>query len=257
MTQDERLEFFFSFLLKENPEYDALRVPKSAKGKKEFLRSLMNVRTPAPVSEEFLKIQDAYLQEDMAERGIVTLQELTPVAPGLYLRRGDIVQLAVDAIVDAADKELLGCFTPCHDCVDNAVHSAAGVQLRLECALLAGSLGGEVPPAQPELTHGWNLPARYVIHVVGPVVYGVASETERGVLASCYRGCLDLCRQQGLHSIAFCCLSTGQNGFAPEEAAAIAVRTVKQWQRENPDSVSVVFDVISSSDEALYRDLLA
>lgn len=119
MTQDERLEFLISWLLKENPEYDALRVPKSAKGKKEFLRSLMNVRTPAPVSEEFLKIQDAYLQEDMAKRGIVTLQELTPVAPGLYLRRGDIVQLAVDAIVDAADKELLGCFTPCHDCVDN------------------------------------------------------------------------------------------------------------------------------------------
>jgi O-acetyl-ADP-ribose deacetylase (regulator of RNase III) len=256
MTQNERLDALIAYLLKEDPDYDALRVPGTVAEKKEFLRSLMNVRNPSPVTEEFLKMQDAYLKEEMKSRGIVELSALQPAADGVYIRKGDITQLAVDAVVDAADKELLGCFTPCHDCVDNAIHSAAGVQLRLECALIAGQKGGEVSVAQPEITHGWNLPCKYVIHVVGPVVYGFASEKEREMLALSYRSSLDLALKNDLHSIAFPCISVGQNGFAPEEAAPIAVRTVRDWQGEHPDTMKVVFDVYSASDEELYKDLL-
>ena len=203
MTPDERLNFLLRYLLAERKEYKDIPVPDSLSEKRRLLRSLMNVRLPIPISEDFLNVQDAYLGERLAQRGVTNLKDLKPVSRGLYLWQGDITTLAVDAIVNAANSRMLGCFVPCHGCIDNAIHTYAGVQLRMECArLMAGRR--EEPTGGAKITKAYNLPCRYVLHTVGPVIQGPVTKADRELLASCYRACLELAAEAGLGSVAFC-----------------------------------------------------
>lgn len=243
-------------LLAERKEYQDIGVPSKLPDKRRLLRSLMNVRPPAPVSKEFLRAQDAYLQERLVQRGVTRLQDLTPVRPGLYLWQGDITTLAVDAIVNAANSGMTGCYIPCHGCIDNAIHTYAGIQLRLECARIMAGQRGEEPVGQAKITKAYNLPCRYVLHTVGPMIEGAVTKTDREQLSSCYRSCLDLAAANGLHSVAFCCISTGEFHFPNELAAQIAIETVRDWQRQNPDKIEVIFNVFKDRDHELYKRLL-
>ena len=256
MTQDERLEFLLRCLLAERGGYADIRMPDSITEKRHLLRSLMNVRPPVPVSAEFLAVQDAYLQERLAERGITRLGDLKPAQPGLYLWQGDITTLCVDAIVNAANGQMLGCFVPCHGCIDNAIHTYAGVQLRLECAEIMRKQGHEEETGRAKITKAYNLPCRYVLHTVGPIIYGSVTETDRKLLADCYRSCLELAVAYDLRSVAFCCISTGEFHFPNRLAAETAIKTVEEWQKENPGQMEVIFNVFKDNDYRTYQQLL-
>ena len=255
VTQEQRADFLIRWLLNERKEYKEIQIPVDPTEKRQLLRSLMNVHPPVPIDNEFLTVQDAYLQERLAERGVTRIGDLSPVRPGIYLWQGDITTLAADGIVNAANSQMLGCFVPCHGCIDNAIHTYAGVQLRQECAsIMAGQKAEQTGSAK--ITKAYNLPCRYVLHTVGPIIYGVVTETGRKLLADCYRSCLDLAAAYGLHSLAFCCISTGEFHFPNRLAAEIAVMTVEEWQKENPDQMEVIFDVFKDNDYKIYRQLL-
>ena len=257
MTQEERLDNLIADLIREKAEYQTIHQPDSAAEKRQLLRALMNVRPPLPVSNEFLKVQDEYLQEEIRCRGTTSLADLTPVQPGLYLWQGDITTLAVDAIVNAANSRMLGCFVPCHGCIDNAIHSAAGVQLRLECARIMAQQQMEEPTGKAKITKAYNLPCRYVLHTVGPIIHGMVTRRDRELLAGCYRSCLELAAEYGLKSVAFCCISTGEFHFPNELAAQIALRTVNAYQQENPNRIEVIFNVFKDCDYEIYKKLLS
>lgn len=256
MTQDERLNYLLRYLLAERKEYSEISVPDPLSEKRRLLRSLMNVRPPIPASEDFLSVQDAYLRDRLAEKGVTKLADLAPVRPGLYLWQGDITSLAAEAIVNAANSRMLGCFVPCHGCIDNAIHTYAGVQLRLECARVMAGQEEEEPTGRAKITKAYNLPCRYVLHTVGPIICGAVTKTDRERLASCYRSCLELAAERGLRSVAFCCISTGEFHFPNELAAQIAIRTVGEWQQKNPDKIEVIFNVFKDSDHEIYHRLL-
>jgi len=221
-------------------------------------RALVNTRPPMPADSEWLAQQDELLQGMIADAGITTLDGIEPssVDSRLRLWRGDITTLAVDAIVNAANNQLLGCWVPGHFCIDNAIHTFAGVQLRIECARIMQEQGHEEPTGTAKITPAYNLPSGHVIHTVGPIANGAPTDVHREQLASCYRSCLDLAIMHGLYSVAFCCISTGVFGFPQKEAAEIAVRTVRAWLDGNSTDMVVVFNVFGTTDEQLYRDLL-
>ena len=256
MTQDEQRLWLLEAMLTERSRYQGVEVPEDAEQQWLLLRALMNVRPPWPVSSEFLVVQDAYLQELIADKGVTDYRALEPVEPGIYLWRGDITTLAVDAIVNAANSRMLGCFVPNHRCIDNAIHTFAGVQLRLACAELMEAQGHPEPTGKAKITPAFNLPSRYVIHTVGPVVQGPLTDCDRGLLASCYESCLEAAATRGLSSIAFCCISTGEFGFPKDEAARIAVTTVRDWRGAHSSAIDVVFDVFKEVDYGLYQRLL-
>lgn len=246
---DEKLRCLINYLLDEMPEYrnDA----KSINDPNVLLRALMNVRVPGDkiLPPEFLRAQDEYLSAMRDAKGIVDAETLPEIQPGISLWKGDITRLKCDAIVNAANSMMLGCFIPCHRCIDNAIHSAAGLQLRDECYSLMNAQGHEEPTGCAKITGGWNLPAKHVIHTVGPIVSGELTERHRRELESCYRSCLECAESNGLKSIAFCCISTGEFHFPHDEAAKIAVRTVKEFRH----SVSkVIFNVFKDYDYELY-----
>ena len=252
MTQDERRIWLIRALLSEQGYKN--EIPRDVFGQKRLLRGLFNVRPPTPASEEFLAVQDAYLKEATCEKGVTRLADLTPLQEGLYLWRGDITTLAVDAIVNAANSALLGCFSPNHACIDNAIHTYAGVQLRLCCDAIMQKQGYPEPTGSAKLTPGFCLPAKYVLHTVGPIVSGRLTERHCKELAACYKSCLRLAAENGLQSVAFCCISTGVFGFPQREAAEIAVETVKAYQ--GPSKIDVVFNVFREADLRLYETLL-
>ena len=256
MTQDERLDCMLRYLLSEWDETRGLALPADPGEKRRLWRSLVNVRPPELIDGAYLRTEDAYLQEELRRKGVTRLDDLTPVQPGLYLWQGDITTLAADAIVNAANSRMLGCFVPCHGCIDNAIHTYAGVQLRLECANIMRRQGHEEETGHAKITKGYNLPCRYVLHTVGPIICGAVTPRDRALLASCYRSCLDLAARHGCRSVAFCCISTGEFHFPGELAAQIAVQTVRAWQRQNPDRIEVIFNVFKDSDYEIYRRLL-
>ncbi len=256
ITQGQRLDFLIRCLLNENEEYKNIEIPAGQPDKRRLLRSLMNVRPPVPASEEFLKVQDAYLQERLAERGVTEPENLTPVQPGIYLWQGDITTLAADAIVNAANSRMLGCFVPCHGCIDNAIHTYAGTQLRMECARIMAGQRKEEATGKAKITKAYNLPCRYVMHTVGPIIYGTVTKTDCELLAGCYRSCLELAAAYGLKSVAFCCISTGEFHFPNELAAEIAIQTVRTWQQQNSNRIEVIFNVFKDSDYEIYKRLL-
>ncbi|MBQ1821447.1 MAG: protein-ADP-ribose hydrolase [Clostridia bacterium] len=252
MTQDERRVWLIRALLDEQGYRN--EIPRDVFEQKRLLRGLFNVRPPEPISDEFLTVQDAYLKEAIREKGVTALSDLKPLKPHQYLWRGDITTLEVDAIVNAANSQMLGCFAPNHGCIDNAIHTFAGVQLRLACNEIMQRQGHEEPTGTAKITPGFNLPAKYVLHTVGPIVSGRLAEKHCKELASCYQSCLALAAENGLLSVAFCCISTGVFGFPQREAARIAVETVTAFQRDCP--IDVVFNVFKEADLAIYRRLL-
>ncbi len=259
MTPQERCLWLIRALLDEMPEYRDTQIPSGAEPRWRLLRSLMNVRPPMPASEEFLKVQDAYLRQLTAEKGIVDASALLPCRrhPGIVLWQGDITTLRCDAIVNAANSQMLGCFSPCHGCIDNIIHTMAGVQLRLACYDLMRRQGYEEPTGQAKITPGFNLPAGSVLHTVGPIIEGEVTALDRRLLASCYESCLRLAAGNGLSSVAFCCISTGVFRFPADLAAQIAVDTVERFLAEETSIRRVVFNVFKDSDREIYRDLLA
>ncbi len=261
ISENERLDTLLRALLKERPEYSHISIPETIQEKRNLLRSLMNVRMPSPLDKGLLKLQDDELLEQKREKGTVTLDTIpvSPLYPRLRLWQGDITRLKVDAIVNAANSQLLGCFIPMHRCIDNAIHSAAGMQLREECASIMHAQGHEEPTGKAKITHGYNLPAKWVLHTVGPIVYGdYPTEEDCRLLADCYRSCLKVADEHGLESIAFCCISTGEFRFPQAEAAEIAVATVRDYLGAHPETslTTVVFNVFKDSDYIIYKKLL-
>ena len=256
MTQAERLTFLIEYLINENKELKSFHIPVEENARKRLLRSLMNIRPPKPVTKDFLNIQDKYLQGEKTEQGIISLADIPFVKNGLYLWQGDITRLSVDAIVNAANSAMLGCFVPCHGCIDNAIHSAAGIELRLECSRIMEKQKIEEPMGKAKITKAYNLPCRYVLHTVGPIIYGEATQRDCNLLSDCYRSCLELAAEYQLKSIAFCCISTGEFHFPNEEAAQIAIRTVKDFQKKNPSDMAVIFNVFKDCDYKIYKQLL-
>ena len=256
MTQKERRLYLIRELLEEQPRYARMEIPEDEANQKRLLRSLFNIRMPQPVSPDFLKVQDAYLQEETRRKGITQLADLQPVQEGIYLWQGDITTLRCDAIVNAANSQMLGCFAPCHGCIDNAIHTYAGVQLRLACGELMQQQGHEEETGKAKITPGFNLPCRYVLHTVGPIVGGRLTKRDQQLLASCYRSCLELAEQNNVKSIAFCCISTGEFHFPNEKAAEIAIQTVKEYRERTYSKMEVIFNVFKETDLNIYRKLL-
>ena len=256
MNQSERRLFLIQSLLQEQPGYRDVAVPRDTEEQKRLLRSLMNVREAAPVSADFLAVQDEYLRAAIAEKGVTDLADLTPVRGELYLWQGDITTLRCDAIVNAANAGMTGCYRPCHNCIDNCIHTYAGVQLRSDCAALMARQGHGEPTGRAKITPAYNLPCRWVIHTVGPIVEGVLTKRHREQLSSCYKSCLQIAGENGIASIAFCCISTGVFGFPKREAAEIAVATVESWKRETASPMQVIFNVFGNEDLAIYQNIL-
>ncbi len=256
MTQSERQKFLIERLIAEQPRYSNLAIPRSEAERKNFLRSLFNIRMPKETDEDFLKIQNEYLRKEIAGKGVTDITDLTPVADGIYLWQGDITTLKCGAIVNAANSQMLGCFVPCHGCIDNVIHTYAGVQLRLECARIMKEQGHKEQTGGAKITSAYNLPCDYVIHTVGPIVRGALSETDKSLLASCYRSCLEIADKNDVKSIAFCCISTGEFHFPNDKAAEIAVKTVKEYRERTESKNEVIFNVFKDVDHEIYRKLL-
>lgn len=256
MTQNEKLLFLIKCLLSENPRYQNIDIPTNQTEQFKLFRSLVNIRPPKSVSDEFLQVQDAYLQEEIAKKGITDIADLQPISENIYPWKGDITTLKCGAIVNAANSQMLGCFQPCHACIDNAIHTFSGIQLRLECAEIMHNQGHEEPTGQAKITSAYNLPCDYVIHTVGPIVRGQLTKEHCELLESCYLSCLELAVQNQIESIAFCCISTGVFRFPQKEAAEIAVQTVVDFLQADKRIEKVVFNVFKQEDYDIYKRLL-
>ena len=255
MKQSERRIFLIKSLLQERTEYRDISISADIEQQKQLLRALMNVRAPQQIGKEFLRIQDEYLKYEIAAKGITDVAELTPVQQGIYLWQGDITTLKCDAVVNAANSGMTGCYIPNHRCIDNAIHSFAGMQLLL-CDNLMEQQGYAEPAGSAKITPAFNLPSRYVLHTVGPVISGKVKKHERELLASCYRSCLELAAENKLESVAFCCISTGEFHFPNELAAEIAVQSVKDFFRLQTGVKKVIFNVFKDLDKNIYQKLL-
>lgn len=258
MTQKERREYLIEYLLKEDNKISRQKMPNDKQGQENLLRSLMNVRLPKPISEEFLKIQDEYLKERNQERGITDIADLQPVTSDqrLYIWQGDITTLKCDAIVNACNSQMLGCFSPMHACIDNFIHTYAGIELRLEMHQVMTKQGHEEATGQAKITPGYNLPASYILHTVGPIIQWNVTKEDEALLASCYKECLKLATNTGVESITFCCLSTGVFHFPQQRAAEIAVETVKDYLDKDSRIKKVIFNVFKDEDLEIYNKLL-
>ncbi len=269
MSQTERLDYLVEEFKEDSVRYRDLETPKDTEGKKRILRSLMNIRMPRRMDARVTEVQDEYLKERILENGIVMLPQIPTIAARgsthafadhISIWQGDITRLTVDAIVNAANSQMLGCFVPMHTCIDNCIHTFAGIQLRAECNRQMNQLRAkygpdyEQPTAVPMLTDGYNLPAKKVIHIVGPIVEGRLTKDLEQDLAACYKNSLDLCLENGLRSVAFCCISTGVFRFPNKRAAEIAVKTVTDWLSEHPTAMErVIFNVFKDEDRAYYE----
>ena len=256
MNQAQRRLFLIKSLLNEKTEYRDMAIPAEPEHQRQLLRGLMNIRNPRPIDVDFLAVQDDYLQGELAAKGITDIENLVPVQPGLYLWQGDITTLKCDAIVNAANAGLTGCYIPSHRCIDNAIHTFAGVELRLACEELMEQQGYPEPTGQAKITPAFNLPCKYVLHTVGPIVKGRVTKQDEALLSSCYRSCLELAAENGLESVAFCCISTGEFHFPNEQAAQIAIETVKQFMNTKTSVKKVIFNVFKDLDNEIYARLL-
>lgn len=253
---DERRIYLIKALLSEEAQYRDMEIPSDEQQQKLLLRALFNVWMPKPVSNQFLEVQDAYLQEATRQKGITDLSELTPVQDSIYLWQGDITSLHCGAIVNAANLSMLGCFYPNHGCIDNAIHTYAGIQLRAACSEFMERQGHEEETGKAKITPAFNLPCDYVIHTVGPIVRGWLTGKDKELLGSCYRSCLELAEQNNIKSIAFCCISTGEFHFPNDKAAQVAVSTVKQYKEQTNSEIKVIFNVFKDTDLQIYQNLL-
>ncbi|MBE6835611.1 MAG: protein-ADP-ribose hydrolase [Ruminococcaceae bacterium] len=256
MADNEKRLRLIKYLLNENPRYSEIEIPVSDEEQMRLYRSLVNIRMPEEISEEYLKTEDEFLSSLLEEKGVVSLSDLTEVSNGIYIWQGDITTLRVDAIVNAANSGMLGCFVPCHACIDNCIHTFSGVRLRMECDRLMKKQGFEEPTGKAKITPAYNLPCKYVIHTVGPIVTGFLTKKHEQLLSDCYRSCLEKAEENGLESIAFCCISTGEFHFPNERAAEIAVETVMNYKKSTGSKIKVIFNVFKDKDRLIYERIL-
>jgi O-acetyl-ADP-ribose deacetylase (regulator of RNase III) len=258
MNQAQRIDFLLEYLIEELPAQSAPGIPNNYKDKRRLFRALVNIRAPHPISEDFLSVQDAFLKEEAWQKGIIALESIPPCGQDdrLALWQGDITRLAVDAIVNAANSEMLGCFVPGHHCIDNAIHTAAGVQLRETCHAIMALQGRPEEPGLAKVTQGYNLPARHIIHTVGPQAEGRPTARQKAQLAECYKACMDAAVANGIRSLALCCISTGVFAFPKELAAQIATHTVRRCLEKGKCIERVIFVVFTDEDRAIYASLL-
>ena len=256
MNQNERRIFLIQELLKENKRYEDMEIPQDFEEQRALLRALMNVRIAKNIDDEFIKVQDEYLKEEIKGKGIVDIDDLKPIKDGIYLWQGDITTLRCDVIVNAANSGMTGCYVPNHRCIDNCIHSFAGVQLRLECDEIMTKQGYSEPTGQAKITKSYNLPCKYIIHTVGPIINGKLTSKDCDLLESCYKSCLELAVKNNLESIAFCCISTGEFHFPNDKAAQIAVKTVEEFMKKETSLKKVIFNVFKDMDKEIYRKLL-
>lgn len=254
MNKSEKLLYLIKYLLSEDKRYKNIPVPESEKERFRLFRSLVNIRPPKSVSEEFLTVQDDFLRSEIAERGISDVADMQPISDKIYLWKGDITTLRCGAIINAANSQMQGCFQPCHGCIDNAVHTFAGVQLRLKCAEIMREQGHDEPTGTAKITPAYNLPCGSIIHTVGPTVSGKLTEAHCLQLENCYKACLEAAAENNIKSVALCCISTGVFGFPQESAAEIAVRTVREFLQEHDNEV--IFNVFRQADFEIYDKLL-
>lgn len=256
MNHAEKRRFLINSLINENSEYADIPVPIDKNGQKLLLRGLLNIRMPKSCDQTFLTIQNEYLVEETAQKGITDSEHLVPVTDRICLWQGDITTLKCDAIVNAANSGMTGCYVPNHRCIDNCIHSFAGVQLRLECAEIMQKQGYPEPTGTAKLTSAYNLPCKYVIHTVGPIVSDKLTKEHCKKLEGCYKSCLEMTAQNDIKSIAFCCISTGEFRFPNDKAAEIAVSTVRKFLAENKTVKKVIFNVFKDTDRQIYEKLL-
>lgn len=256
MNQDERRVYLIQELLNENSEYKNIQMPQRKEQQKLLLRDLMNIREPKKIKKEFYQVQDAYLQEEIKEKGITSIDDLTPIQDHLYLWQGDITTLKCDAIVNAANNQMTGCYMPHHRCIDNCIHSYAGMQLRYACYQMMLKQGKLEETGKAKITKAYNLPCKYILHTVGPIIYSTVTSQDEEQLASCYQSCLELASAYQLESIAFCCISTGEFHFPKELATKIAIKTVKEFLKKETSIKKVIFNVFKDEDYELYRRYL-
>lgn len=250
---NEKLNYLISYLLSERNDMD-ISIPTDSKEKFDLYRSLVNIRPAKKISAEYLKAEDEFLQKLTVQKGITDIANLQPVEKNIYLWKGDITTLKCGAIVNAANSGMTGCYRPCHNCIDNCIHTFAGVRLRLKCAEIMKAQGHEEPTGTAKITPAYDLPCQYVIHTVGPIVQGRLTEKHCELLKSCYQSCLELAMLNGIKSIAFCCISTGVFGFPQDKAAEIAVQTVREFLLTH--DIEVIFNVFTEKDYKIYSRLL-
>ena len=248
---DSKLDRLINFLLDEMPEYK--HYAANITDKRILLRSLMNIRPPMILDEEFLELQDEFLSHELELKGVIDSDSLPEIYPGISLWQGDITRLKAGAIVNAANNKLLGCFIPCHRCIDNAIHSSAGLQLRDECYKLMLAQGHDELTGHAKITSAYNLPCDYVIHAVGPIVTGALTQRHCDELETCYKSCLELAVKNNIESLAFCCISTGEFHFPNDIAAKIAVKTVKNFLEKSRSIKKIIFNVFKDLDYEIYR----
>ena len=256
MNQTERLLYLIKYLLSENVEYSAVTIPQDKTERFNLYRSLVNIRSPKAISDEYLKIEDEFLQEELSKKTVTDFNMLAPVQKDIYIWQGDITTLKCDAIVNAANAQMLGCFAPCHACIDNCIHTFSGVRLRLECDRLMRAQGHLEKTGEAKLTPAYNLPCNYILHTVGPIINNKLCDRDIMLLSSCYLKCLEKADENKIKSIAFCCISTGVFSFPNDKAAEIAVKTVKKYKEETGSSIKVIFNVFLDKDKELYEKLL-
>ena len=254
MNKTEKLDFLIEYLKGENEIYKDIDVPNNEEEKFKLYRSFVNVRPAVRASEAFLEAEDSFLKELTLSKGITDIKDLAPVEENIYLWKGDITTLKCGAIVNAANSGMTGCWQPCHSCIDNCIHTFAGVRLRYKCNEIMRAQGYEEPTGTAKITPSYNLPCDYVIHTVGPIVRSPLGEEHKRLLESSYRSCLELAKASHIESIAFCCISTGVFGFPQEAAAEIAVRTAKEFLKDN--KMKVIFNVFTGEDYEIYNRLL-
>lgn len=252
--QNEKLLYLIKYLLNENPRYRNIEIPDDEADRFRLYRSLVNVRPAKEADEKFLETEDAYLKEISYDKGIVDIGGLEPAEENIYIWQGDITRLKCGAIVNAANSGMTGCYQPCHSCIDNCIHTFAGTRLRYRCNEIMLLQGHAEPTGKAKITPAYNLPCDYVIHTVGPIVQGRLTQEHCDLLEGSYRSCLETAAANRIKSMAFCCISTGVFGFPQREAAEIAVRTVREFQKEH--DIKVIFNVFKDGDCEIYRGLL-
>ncbi len=251
MDTNRQLLFLIQYLLNEDERFSDIEIPENENDKFKLYRSLVNIRPAMPASDDFMRIEDEFLTEFIKNKGITNIENLTPVEDKIYLWKGDITTLKCGAIVNAANSGMTGCYQPCHNCIDNFIHTFAGIRLRLECSEIMKKQGFPEPTGQAKITSAYNLPCGNIIHTVGPIVQEQLTDEHCNLLESCYKSCLDIAVKNKIKSIAFCCISTGVFGFPQEKAAEIAVQTVRKFLKSH--DIEVIFNVFTEKDYEIYK----
>ena len=252
--ETNKLDFLINYLLAERNDIDNIRIPNHEQDKFNLYRSLVNIRPASPADDSFLETEDSFLKEMTVQKGVTDIADLIPIEDNIYLWQGDITTLKCGAIVNAANSGMTGCYQPCHNCIDNCIHTFSGIRLRYKCSQIMEKQGYEEPTGKAKITPAYNLPCDYVIHTVGPIVPGTLTDTHKELLKSSYLSCLELAVQNGISSIAFCCISTGVFGFPQRDAAEIAISTVREFLKTQ--KIEVIFNVFKDTDYQTYKHLL-